>query len=593
MTTRYLILIWLAISLSACSLFQKVAEIPVDPDAEQSITEGRRLLRSKDYPEALDAFDAAIGEKMHRSTTMALYYAGLAAYYANYDDVAKENFEKLVIGFPESRYVEEAEYHLALIRMHKAREYDKVEGLVKLTEIADISSDPALQDDALVHIQEALFTQFSIEKLKGIEARFPKSWRVYVKEAIIFKLVQEGNLEEAKTQFEVFQKTGNDESEFLTKILGTNEVEDPQTLFEPNIIRLALSLPLYLDETSNLFNREIPGKNRLGLEFMEGFQMAIDEFDTTKGKQLYVELFDSQRDTSQTRLSLDRLDQLVPTLVVGDIYNAQTRILSEWAESRGVPMVVPLSPTPDLVEGKQFTFLGHPSSETHGRRMADYAYDVLGLDRVYVFTDGGGATQNLAIHFADQFILKGGMIDTLNFNSDYELAVKQIPKLVGEITDDSTGSGVYIPVMGNEEAAGLIINVLRQRNKLMPVMGSPHFRSSYNAIPRDIKESYELIFSTSHLQNPEDCNFEALRQSYLQKYGYPPSNFVVQGYDLGKFILGKLETYDPSLGFGLDALLRASVPYESLHIPYYFSGKQSNQSVNIAQYQEGGVRRVN
>ncbi|MEO1587382.1 MAG: hypothetical protein AAFS00_08860 [Bacteroidota bacterium] len=43
----------------------------------------------------------------------------------------------------------------------------------------------------------------------------------------------------------------------------------------------------------------------------------------------------------------------------------------------------------------------------------------------------------------------------------------------------------------------------------------------------------------------------------------------------------------------MDALLRASVPYESLHIPYYFSGKQSNQSVNIAQYQEGGVRRVN
>ncbi|MEL6844730.1 MAG: hypothetical protein AAFP02_16085, partial [Bacteroidota bacterium] len=219
MTTRYLILIWLAISLSACSLFQKVAEIPVDTDAEQAITEGRRLLRSKDYPEALDAFDSAIGDKMHRSTTMALYYAGLAAYYANYDDVAKENFEKLVIGFPESRYVEEAEYHLALIRMHKAREYDKVEGLVKLTEIADKSPDPALQDDALVHIQEALFTEFSIEKLKGIEARFPKSWRVYVKEALIFKLVQEGNLEEAKTQFEIFQKTGNEESEFLTNML--------------------------------------------------------------------------------------------------------------------------------------------------------------------------------------------------------------------------------------------------------------------------------------------------------------------------------------------------------------------------------------
>ncbi|MEL6134375.1 MAG: hypothetical protein AAFR59_13520, partial [Bacteroidota bacterium] len=306
------------------------------------------MLRSQDYPEALDAFDEAIGEKLHRSTTTALYYAGLSAYYANYADVAKENFEKLVIGFPESRYVEEAEYHLALIRMGKSREYDKVEGLVKLVEIADQSPEPSLMDDALGHVQQSLFTDFSVEKLRGIEDRFPKSWRVYVKEAIIFKLLQEGNLEEAKTQYEIFKKTGNEESEFLTNILGTDEGEEPQTLFEPNIIRLALFLPLYLDDTNNLFNREIPSKNRLALEFMEGFQMAIDAFDTTSGKQLYVELLDSQRDTARTRFLLERLDQLVPTLVVGDIYNAQTRILSEWAESRGVPMVVPLSPTPGL-----------------------------------------------------------------------------------------------------------------------------------------------------------------------------------------------------------------------------------------------------
>ena len=73
----------------------------------------------------------------------------------------------------------------------------------------------------------------------------------------------------------------------------------------------------------------------------------------------------------------------------------------------------------------------------------------------------------------------------------------------------------------------------------------------------------------------------------------PPSDNSIQGYDLAKFLISLMDSYDPSMGVGLETFLRVTPVVKGLHIDYHFGSTQSNQSVNIGQYTADGVKRVN
>lgn len=171
-----------------------------------------------------------------------------------------------------------------------------------------------------------------------------------------------------------------------------------------------------------------------------------------------------------------------------------------------------------------------------------------------------------------------------------EEALEEIPDLIDRVRDST---GVYIPLMGNEEAASLIVNLLKKEEKAVKVMGSPHFRSRYTTLPIDVKEDFQILFSTSHLEDSKNADFKRVYTEYLKNYNMPPSDNSIQGYDLAKFLILLMDGYDPSMGVGLETYLRVTPVIKGLHIDYYFGSTQSNQSVNIGQYTEEGVVRVN
>ncbi len=588
---RYLIFLLIPLFLSSCALFRSTTKVAVNQESEKFIAQGKRLMRAGSYPEAMDAFEQGIGEEFYRSATAAIYLSGLAAYYAAYYDVAKRRFSRLKREYPQSRYVEDADYHTALMQLYDRRFNENERGIITLMDLAANAKQSKLRSDALEQVRHSFFSDLSVGQLRTLERRIEKEFQPYWTEALVYKLLKNEQTKEARAAYEAFKSKGGTATDYLKEMLGeSSEEKEGKAVFEPNIMRIALALPLFLEEANDI-GLDVPRKVKIALEFYEGFEMAIQEARAESGKQIFMEVLDTKRDTGTARALTQRLAKLSPTVLVGAIYNSQSRILSEWAEENGVAMVVPISPAEDLIRDRQYTFLAHPSSEVHGSKMANYAFNTLNLSHVYMFQDRSSSTRSLADGFAQAFVDLGGRVDTMTFSSNYELAIKQIPKLVSEVDDDS--AGVYIPVMGNEEASGLIINVLKQKNKKLPVLGSPHFKSRYEAIPRDIKESYGLIFSTSHLTDAENREYMAMEQNYLRTFGYPPSEWVVQGYDLASYLVDELQKFDASQGFTFDTFLRVSSPYKGLHIDYHFNSTQINQAINIGQYQEDGLLKLN
>ncbi|MEL6676896.1 MAG: ABC transporter substrate-binding protein, partial [Bacteroidota bacterium] len=533
----------LLLSISSCGLLRDTT-LKQDPKSDDLIRQGKRFLQSRQYTSALDAFQSAVDRDFNRSTTAAKYLAGLSAYFLEYEDIATSHFESIVFDYPRSKYVEDARYHLALIKVRQKSMREREQGLQDLIKIADTASDRLIREAAKEKWQKELFESAEFALLASLYAKVSPSHKTDVMEAWLYREVMEGNRESAFRRYQSFLTNKGEDTAFLQKMFGEDpNKENKPVAFEPDILKIGMFLPLFLNESQWRYSSEIPPKVVRGMEFYEGFQLAVDEFAQRNPEKVFLQVFDTRRDTFHTRMQLRQLDSLGLNLLVGAIYNNQSRILTDWAENRQVPQIVPLSPARELIENRNFVFLAHPTPKTHGAEMAEFAWYQRGVRRAVVFSDGTVSTEQLAEGFTEEFIDLGGQVDTFKFTYGRRLdkdIVKEINTLVGQV-EDSTG--VYIPIMGNEEAASLIVNLLKKFDRKVVLMGSPHFRTRYNTLPREVKEDFEMLFSTSHMHDPTSPAYRMMYNQYLSAYGFPPSDNAIQGYDLAKFLLTQLKSY--------------------------------------------------
>ncbi|MEZ4825400.1 MAG: ABC transporter substrate-binding protein [Bacteroidia bacterium] len=588
---RFFLLAFVLI-LSSCGLMKPVVT-PLDTEADALVAQGKRLMQSEKYADALDKFELVRERNFNRSTTAAIYLSGLSAYYLKYDDIASQRFNTIVEEFPRSRYIDDARYHLALLKLRSKNTLVRFQGYESLVSMADNAANSKMEADVSAKVKQVLFEVLNPEELDKAFRQADARHKPLVAEAFFYRNAENGDYQVARKKYDDFLKTGGKDSPFLQAVFPKIDSTRKITVFEPDIMRIGMFLPFFFREGEWKANKNISPETLRSLEFYEGFNMAVAEFSALSAKKVYLKLYDTRSDSILTRTFYRDLDALRPQVVIGDIYNTQSRILSEWAEKNKTVQMVPLSASYELVEQKSYTFLAHPSAYTHGQRLAEYAYNQRGVTRTAVFTDGQEATESLANGYITTFLQLGGKVDTLKVSLDYkEAAISQIPKMVSKIPDNDPGMGVYIPLMGNEESASLIVNMLKREGKNIVLMGSPHFRSRYNTLDRETKESFGLIFTTSHYQDVEDPVYRQLYQQYVSKYDYPPSDNVVQGYDLGKYILQMLSQYDPKLGITMDTYLRVYPLYKGIHLGYRYNGMQSNQRVNIGMYTPAGVIRL-
>jgi ABC-type branched-subunit amino acid transport system substrate-binding protein len=310
-------------------------------------------------------------------------------------------------------------------------------------------------------------------------------------------------------------------------------------------------------------------------------------------KKIFLHIKDTFRDSARTQEHLAYLDSLRPDLVVGEIFNQQSRVIGEWAEATGTPQIVPLSPTPSLAEGKSYVFLAHPSAAGHGSYMATYAFEQLKLNKVAVWTDQRRQTTELAEAFSSTFDTLGGEVIPLIVDSVYsDSAREEIRDLVRSLRFQQV-DGVYLPIQGNQEMAGLILSQMRIADLNVKVMGGPHWWQQYENIDRELKESYELLFTTSYMNDKADPVYQTFYQNYLKAYQFPPSVYGFHGYDMGMYVAQALDGFDYRNGQSLAAYLRNYPAYQGIHLAFDFRGKQQNQFVNIGKFGNERVEKVN
>ncbi len=583
--------------LGLLGFFRSVGQdsLAFDPVAADQLSAGKHALQTGELSRALDLFQAAAVRPLNQASTAARYLMGLAYFEMEEDQAAAFSFARFLREYPASKYVPEAHYHLGLIELRDIHPQQQAAGIQRLSALADTVSSPALRRDAQQQLRRFFFYDCPDPVLERWLARLPLSQQAPVLEALCYRLQRQGEHERAQRLYRNHRWEGGGENEFLERLINPQR---QVKYYEPGVIRLALCLPFFLDSPAQpvLFDSlpqlSIPYRSQPALRFYEGFRLAVGDFERWGQKRLYLRVFDSRGDSLAKTGLLDELDALSPDLVVGDFYTTPSEQLAKWAESRATPQVVPISSSSQLVADRNQVFLAHPTIFTHGEISARYAFDSLRLRRVAVWTDSLPGTEALAQAFMTTFDTLGGEVIRLQVDSAFSPELQDDIRSTLHSLRFQQVDGMYFPFLGQQETAGLILSQMRTMNLDYPVLGSPHWWSRYDNIDRDLKESYQLVFSTSFLTERDDPRYKAFYQRYLQHHYLPPDEFAVQGYDLGRYLLQLLDQYRYGT-VPLATYLRQAPRFQGLHLDLEFQGQQSNQLVNLGAYLEDGVRKVN
>ena len=97
------------------------------------------------------------------------------------------------------------------------------------------------------------------------------------------------------------------------------------------------------------------------------------------------------------------------------------------------------------------------------------------------------------------------------------------------------------------------------------------------------------MFTTGYMPERHGQRYDDFYWAYLQEFRFPPSVYSVQGYDIGMYVLGLLDAYEPAFHGSLSDFMRAHPPHQGLHQEINFLGQQVNQFVNIGTFQADGT----
>lgn len=561
-----------------------------DVKAQRWLRQGKTYLELKQFDVADYFFQKVINRPFSQSTTAAYYLSAISSFRLEQSETAQQRFETFLERFPRSRYAPESRYHLAMLDLRSSDMYRHRTGLEMMRQIHQRSRNSSLVQDAEQVARAFLYVEAEDELWMDRwpeEARPPL--REWLLEGRIYRQLQRGDSTQARWTYERYLDAYGQAYAPAMALLNGRPPGSPP---EDSIIRLAMVLPVHAHLVHDSLT-EIPRESRIALEFYEGFMIGIQHAQEGMNRKAFVQVLDSRRDPILTQRALRDLRKQPPHLIVGDIYNAQSDIVGAWAERHEIPQIVPLSPSADLVDRRQQVFLAHPTPADHGRAMGKYAWEDRKLTRMVVFTDQRKGTEVLANAFSQTFDTLGGEILRITVDSVYNDSTQESMRNLVNSLKRQRFDGVYIPILGNQETAGLILSQMAVLGLRKEVLGSPHWWERYQNIDRTLKEQYGVTFSAPFITERQTPSFQLFYDAYLKTYALPPSVYAVQGYDLARYTCQVLDNYLQGSRLTLADFLRRYPYYQGLHQGFAFSGQQSNQFVNVVAYQDGTVKPVN
>jgi len=266
----------------------------------------------------------------------------------------------------------------------------------------------------------------------------------------------------------------------------------------------------------------------------------INEAGGVLGRPLELVVFDTRTDQQVTATAAQ---EAVSSDIVAGFGQSDTTFVMAAAptfQEAGIPFVTSGATHPMLPEwvGENM-FMAAFGDDDQSYAIADYAYDTMGLRRVYVWTDNSmDFTRALTQFFVERFTERGGEIIEEDFfmmgDTDFSAQIARLEAV------EPTPDGVFISAIPSE--AGLTVRQIREAGITMPIVSGDGFDTQLVATVPGPDLANDVFFSTHTYLADDRPEVQAFIDDYNEMYGNPPENsFAPLGYDAIGLIVNAIE----------------------------------------------------
>jgi branched-chain amino acid transport system substrate-binding protein len=274
----------------------------------------------------------------------------------------------------------------------------------------------------------------------------------------------------------------------------------------------------------------------------EGAELALEEFNyTAGGKKITVIYEDDQLDNEKAVTKAKKLvEQDKVDILTGLVSGDEGLTVGEYMKDKGIPVVPMYSASEDMTMREFFpmivraTWTGAQSMDVFGYWLATEK----GYKKIYMIGEDYSYPWNQAGGFKRGFCRGGGVeVKSVWFppgtTSDFSSMIAAIPLDQG-----------YDAVLYNG-AGGDAVNFIKQWSELgmvgkIPLLGQSNTfeKPDLDSMPKNIVGYLSPHHTADDLNTPE---WNAFKEAFVKKYGYPPSAASEFAYTSMRLILRAIE----------------------------------------------------
>lgn len=270
-----------------------------------------------------------------------------------------------------------------------------------------------------------------------------------------------------------------------------------------------------------------------GTSVANGAELAIDEANASGeyGVTFRFQREDTQGDGAQAVNAINKLIELDQvSAIIGAVLSGETLTAGPIAQDEGVPFITPSGTAPDIALIGDYEFRNVITDDVQAAQMAEYAVEVLGLERLAVMYSNNDYGVGLRRAFEEGAKAAGGQVvaveSYLDGDSDFSA---QVTNMAAQNPDGLYIAGYYT------EAAKIAQQASRQGMSVR-LMGADGFDSpDLVALGGDAVEG--ALFTSGFYNKTEEALGKAFVDKYTEVYGAAPDMFAANSYDSARIII--------------------------------------------------------
>lgn len=400
--------------------------------------------------------------------------------------------------------------------------------------------------------------------------------------------------EKEEQQLTMYTKPKNDgvvKTETIITIPEKQQEEDQITLTaieEKKVINtdeglnVALLLPLFLNTLNDTVEEHktgfISNKAQIGLEFYQGFMIAVDSLKKQCLKtNIYV--YDVENDSVKTANVLNKPEFKSIHAIVGPFYTSTALMAADFAKDNSIAFVSPLSPNNKVLlnNPKAIKLVAAQSSQYEA--IADYiagAYKDENLLSLYYDNTKQLATLTKFNNYLKNKINNKDSIKTISYKNG---GLKTLEASLSE-----TKTNVIVVTITEQAIVTELINKLRVLSKKYKfvIIGAENW-ANFDNLEFETLQELQVIFPSSFFIEYTDPSTKKFMADFKAKYKTEPTKYAFVGFDVAYFVFSE---WLKSNSFSYDHKAMKGLQTDFLFEQVGKENGSENKKVHLLKYQD-------